>query len=322
MILRRTVLAGLPAAGALLAGRAFAQVAWPERERPIRFIVPVAAGAGTDLVARQVAVALGSLWNTACIVDNRPGAGGAVGTDYVAKAAPDGYTLLFTFSAHYTTPLIDKTPYDPVADFEPVARLASSPLFMVTAPDSTFRSAADVVAAARRTPRSVTYASAGQGTPSHMCGALLESIAGIQMVHTPYKNGSQAMIETSSGQVGVAFSGAASLPLVKSGRLRLLAITTARRSAYLPEVPTLNESAGLQGYDLGSPIWAMAPRGTLDVVRGKLSDALAAIVATPEFKTFCAAQYLEPDYQGAAQAKAAAATEAAHWRRLVQLTRG
>lgn len=320
MTSRRSFLASLPAAGALLAPRAFAQTPWPDR--PIRFIVPVAAGAGTDLVARHVSVALTKLWNVPCIVDNKPGAGGAVGTDYVAKAAPDGATLLFTFSAHYTTPLVDKTPYDPVADFEPVVRLASSPLFMVAAPDSPFRSVADVVAASRRAPGSVTYASAGQGTPSHMGGALLESIAGIRMVHTPYRNGSQAMIETGNGQVNVAFSGAAALPLVKSGRLRLLAITSAKRSAHLPDVATVNESAGIQGYDLVSPIWALAPRGTPEAIRGKLSDAFGAIAATPGFKDFCAAQYLEQDFQNTAQAKAAAAGEAAHWRRLVQITRG
>lgn len=311
---------GLPAAGAWVCGGAFAQAQWPVR--PIRFVVPVAAGAGTDLVARQASLALNKLWNTACIVDNKPGAGGAVGTDYVAKAAPDGYTLLFTFSAHYTTPLIDKTAYDPVADFEPVARLASSPLFMLTAPDSPFRTVVDVVAASRRSPRSVTYASAGQGTPSQMGGALLASIAGIEMVHSPYKNGSQAMIETGSGQVDVAFSGAASLPLVKSGRLRLLAITSARRSAHLPEVPTMNESGGIKGYDLTSPVWAMAPRGTPEVIRTTLSDAFATITAAAEYKAFCSAQYLEPDYQSASQARATVANEAAHWRRLVQLTKG
>ena len=320
MISRRSVLLGLPAASsALLAGPSWAQSGWPER--PIHFIVPVATAAGTDLVARQVSVALNKLWNVAVIVDNKPGAGGALGTDYVAKAASDGYTLLFTFSAHYTTPLIDRTPYDPVADFEPVARLASSPLFMVTAPDSPFKSVADVVAASKRSPRSVTYASAGQGTPSHMGGALLGSIAGIEMVHTPYKNGSQAMIETGNGQVNVAFSGAASLPLVKSGRLRLLAITSARRSVHLPDVPTMNESASIQGYDLSSPIWAMAPRGTPGAIRSKLSDAFAAIAATQEFRTFCAAQYLDQDFQGTAQAKAAAVDEAARWRKLVDLTR-
>lgn len=320
MLDRRSFLVSLPAAGAFLASRAFAQTPWPGH--PIRFVVPVAAGAGTDLVARHVSVALSKLWNTPCIVDNKPGAGGAVGTDYVAKAAPDGTTLLFTFSAHYTTPLIDKTPYDPVADFEPVACLANSPLFMVTAPDSPFKSVADVVAASRRSPGSVTYASAGQGTPSHMGGALLESIASIRMVHTPYRNGSQAMIETGNGQVNVAFSGAAALPLVKGGRLRLLAITSAKRSAYLPDVPTMNEAADIQGYDLVSPIWTFAPRGTPEAIRAKLSDALSAITAMPAFKDFCAAQYLEQDFQNAAQAKAATAGVAAHWRRLVQLTKG
>jgi tripartite-type tricarboxylate transporter receptor subunit TctC len=313
---RRTFLASLPATGSLLAADVIAQP-----ERTIRFVVPVAPGAGTDLVARHVAMALGKLWDVACVVDNKPGAGGALGTDAVAKAAPDGNTLLFTFSAHYTTPLIDKTPYDPVADFEPVARMASSPLFLVTAPQAPFRSVADVVAAARRAPRTVTSASAGQGTPSHMGGALLASIAGIEMVHAPYKNGSQAMVETATGQVDVAFSGAASLPLVKGGRLRLLAITVARRSAHLPDVPSMNESAGVQGYNLGSPIWVVAPRGTPEATRSRLSDALAVITATPEFKAFCAAQYLEQDFQPALQARAAAEDEAAHWRRLVQLTR-
>lgn len=320
MTSRRSFLECLPAAAALLASRAFAQTPWPDR--PIRFIVPVAAGAGTDLVARHVSVELNKLWNAACIVDNKPGAGGAVGTDHVAKAPPDGYTLLFTFSAHYTTPLVDKTPYDPVADFEPIGRLASSPLFMVTAQDSPIKSVADVIAVSRREPGSISYASAGQGTPSHMGGALLESIAGIRMVHTPYRNGSQAMIETGNGQVNVAFSGAASLPLVKSGRLRLLAITSARRSAHLPDVRTMNESGGMQGYDLVSPIWVLAPRGTPEAIRGKLSDALSAIAATPGFKNLCATQYLEQDFQDAAQAKAAAVDEAAHWRRLVQLTKG
>ncbi|MFT3721657.1 Bug family tripartite tricarboxylate transporter substrate binding protein [Pseudorhodoferax sp.] len=319
MLSRRTLLASLPAASALLARPSWAQSAWPER--PVRFIVPVAAGAGTDLVARQVSMALGKLWNNASIVENKPGAGGAVGTDYVAKSAPDGYTLLCTFSAHYTTPLIDKTPYDPVADFEPIARLASSPLFMVTAPDSPFKSVADVVAASKRKPRSVTYASAGQGTPSHMGGALLDAIAGIEMVHAPYKNGSQAMVETGNGQVDVAFSGAAALPLVKGGRLRLLAITSAKRSMHLPDAPTMNESAGIQGYDLVSPIWTMGPRGTPAAIGNKLSEALASITQSPEFKAFCAAQYLEVDFQNAAQAKARAADEAAHWRRLVQLTK-
>lgn len=317
---RRSFLMGLSAGGALLTGNTFAQSSWPDR--PVRFIVPVAPGAGTDLVARHVSVALNKLWSVATVVDNRPGAGGALGADLVAKAPSDGHTLLFTFSAHYTTPLVDKTPYDPVADFEPVARLASSPLFMLTAPDSRFKSAADVIAASRRAPRSVSYASAGQGTPSHMGGALLESTAGIEMVHAPYKNGSQAMIEVSNGQVDAAFSGAAALPLVKSGRLRVLAITAGRRSAHVPEVPTMNEAAGIRDYDLTSPIWVLAPRGTPAAITGKLSDAFATITATPEFKAFCAAQYLELDYQSAMQTKAGVVSEFDKWRRLVQLTKG
>ncbi|WP_179107063.1 tripartite tricarboxylate transporter substrate binding protein [Variovorax sp. KK3] len=309
----------LPAAGALLTTGAFAQPAYPDR--PIRFVVPVAPGAGTDLVARQVSVALNKLWNASVLVDNKPGAGGVLGTDAVAKAMPDGYTVLFTFSTHYTTPWLEKTPYDAVADFEPVAKLASTTLFMVTAADSPLRSVADVVAASKRAPRSISYASAGQGTPSHMCGALLGSITGIEMIHAPYKNGSQAMIETGSGQVQVAFSGPAALPLVRSGRLRVLAVTADKRSAQLAEVPTMNEAAGIVGYDIASPVWSLAPRGTPAAIVGRLSEAFAAITAAADFKAFCAAQYLEQDYQNAAAMKAAAAGESAKWRRLVELTK-
>ncbi|MES2484119.1 MAG: tripartite tricarboxylate transporter substrate binding protein [Pseudomonadota bacterium] len=320
MISRRSILLGLPSAGALLSQGVLAQSAWPERA--IRLIVPVAPGAGTDVLARHVAMALAQLWNANVVVENKPGAGGALGTDLVAKAPSDGYTILFTFSAHYTTPIVEKAPYDPVADFEPIARLASSPLFLLTAAQSRFKTVDDVLTASRRAPRTLTYASAGQGTPSHMGGALLESLAQIGMIHAPYKNGSQAMIEVGSGQVDLGFSGAAALPLVRSGRLRVLAITASRRSEYLPEVPTMNEAAGLRDYDLTSPIWAIAPRGVPQAIVGRLSEAFTAITASPEFKAFCAAQFLEVDAQNAAQARAAAATEADRWRRLVQLTKG
>lgn len=316
---RRAFMLSFPAAGLMLTQSASAQSSWPDR--PIKFIVPVAPGAGTDVVARHVSVALNKMWNSATIVDNKPGAGGILGTDFVAKSASDGYTLLFTFSAHYTAPWLDKTPYDAVADFEPLARLASATLFMLTAADSAFKSAADVIAAAKRSPRLVSYASAGQGTPSHMCGALLDSMAGIETTHVPYKNGSQAMIETGNGQVSVAFSGPAALPLVKAGKLRVLAVTASKRSVYLPDVPTIDEAAGIHGYDIASPVWAMAPRGTPAVIRDKLSEAFATITSSQEYKSFCATQYLEPDYQPAAAVKAAARSESDKWRRLVQLTK-
>ncbi|WP_439687762.1 Tripartite-type tricarboxylate transporter, receptor component TctC [Cupriavidus oxalaticus] len=318
MYSRRSILFALPALGALWSIRGLAQ-AYPSR--PIRFVVPIAPGSATDLVARQVSASLNKLWSQSVVVENRPGAGGVIGTDVVAKAQADGYTLLFTLSSHFTNPWLEKTPYDAVADFEPVARLVSTALVMVTAVDSKFKTVRDVIAAAKREPRSVSYASAGEGTASHMCGALLNTIAGIEMNHAPYKNGSQAMIETASGQVQVAFSGQAALPLIRAGKLRVLAVTSAQRSALMPDAPPMNKAAGIDGYDFSSPIWAFAPKGTPAAVVTKLSDALGVIVASPEFKAFCSAQALDPDYQPAATVRAGWSAEAAKWRRLVQLIR-
>ena len=315
MITRRSLLLSLPALGA------FPALAQGYPERPIKFVVPVAPASATDLTARQMSAALTRLWNGApVVVDNRPGAGTVVGTDAVAKAPPDGYTLLFNLSSHYTAPWLEKTSYDAVVDFEPIARLCSTALVMVTAVDSPFRSVQNVIAAAKKAPRTLSFASAGDGTTSHMGGALLNNAAGIELIHTPYKNGSQAMIETANGQVQVAFSGPAALPLIKSGRLRVLATTGTKRSMQMPDVPTVREATKLD-YEIVSPVWAFAPKGTPAAIVNKLSEAFGTIVATPEFKAFCEAQWLDPDYASAAEVRAAAAGEAAKWRRLVQLTR-
>jgi tripartite-type tricarboxylate transporter receptor subunit TctC len=319
MTSRRSFIARLCAAGLLPTPHVFAQSTYPSR--PIRFVVPVAPGAGTDVVARQVSTMLNKAWNTTTLVDNMPGAGGSIGTGFVAKAAPDGYTMLFTFSTHYALPWLQKTPYDAVADFEPVSRLATSSLFMVTAADSPIRSVADTIAASKRAPGSIAYASAGEGTPSHMCGALLGSAGGIKLVHIPYKNGSQALVDTISGQVPVAFSGSAALPLVKGGKLRVLAVTAGRRSAHLPEVPTMREAAGIPGFEVVSPVWVLAPRGTAAAVVNRLSETFATITSAAEFQDFCASQFLEQDYQPVAMVKAAAAAESEKWRRLVSLTK-
>ncbi len=318
MLSRRSIVLSLPAAALFGAGHALAQ-AYPSR--PIRVIVPVAPGSATDLTARQVVAGLTRLWNNApVIVENKPGAGTIIGTDFVAKAPADGYTLLFNLSSHYTSPWLNKTPYDPVKDFEPVAKLVSTALVMITAVDSPFKSVQDVVAAAKKAPGTVTFASAGIGTTSHMGGALLNSLAGIELVHAPYKDGSQAMVDTANGQAQLGFSGPAAIPLIKSGKLRVLATTGARRSAQLPDVPTVKEALHLD-YEVTSPVWAFAPRGTPDAIVNRLSEAFGTIVAAPEFKAFCDAQYLDTSYEPAATVRAAAAGEAAKWRRLVELTR-
>lgn len=317
MVTRRSILA-LPVLAALPATAVRAQE-YPSRT--IRIVVPVTPGSGTDATARHMANGLSKAWGVPAIVENRPGAGVSIGTDLVAKAAPDGHTLLFTYAAHYSSPWVDKVPYDPIKDFEPVARLATSALVVVTSPASPYKTIADVLAAARQRPGAVTYASAGTGTTGHMAAALFSSMAGVSLAHVPYKAASQVALDAAGGVVDLAFGGlASSLPLIKGGRLRVLAVTTTNRSLNLPDVPTLAE-AGLPGYENSSPIWALAPRGTPAAIVAKVSEALTRIAGTPEFKEFCIAQGFEVDIQNAATFRASAAAESEKWRKLVALTR-
>ncbi|MES2481252.1 MAG: tripartite tricarboxylate transporter substrate binding protein [Pseudomonadota bacterium] len=313
----------LLAAAALLvvgsAGPAMAQGAdYPNKA--IRIVVPVTAGSGTDATARFLANALGKAWNATVIVENKPGAGASLGSELVAKAAPDGYTLLFTYAAHYSNQWVLKLNFDAVKDFEPVARLANSTLVVATRGDSPIRNMSDLIAAAKKSPGQVSYASAGLGSTGHMAGALLGKMAGIQLNHVPYKAASQVPVDAASGQVDIMIGGLASaLPLIRSGRLHPIAVTAAKRSANLPNVPTVAEQ-GLSGYENSSPIWVMAPRGTPQEIVNRLSAQLTRIAATPEFKDYCFNQGIEVDIQDAATFKAQAPAELHKWKQLVELT--
>ncbi|WP_326536624.1 Bug family tripartite tricarboxylate transporter substrate binding protein [Pseudorhodoferax sp.] len=304
---------------ALVAPSAFAQ-AQDYPNKPVKIIVPVSAGSGTDATARFVSTALAKAWNASLVVENRPGAGAALGSELVAKAPADGYTLLFAYSAHYSNPFVMNVGFDAVKDFEPIARLASSALIVATAPNSKLRTIKDVIAAAKAQPGGVSYASAGNGSTGHMAGALLGHMAGIELNHIPYKAASQVPVDAAAGVVDFMIGGLASaLPLVKANRLHVIAVTTDKRSANIPEVPTVAES-GLPGYENSSPIWLLAPRGTPEAIVNKLSEALVRIAATPEFKEYCFHQGIEVDIQNAATARANAQAESDKWRRLVQLT--
>jgi tripartite-type tricarboxylate transporter receptor subunit TctC len=288
--------------------------------KPIRIIVATGAGSGSDLTARQIAAGLSKTWSSPVIVENKAGASGVIGTDYVAKAAPDGYTLLGTYAQHYTNQLIQKTPYDAVNDFEPIARIANSALVISVATDSPYKSLKDVIEAAKKKPGVITYGSSGNGTTSHMAAALLTSMAGISLNHVPYKAPGQVALDAAAGQIDLSFNGMSSvLPLIKGGRLRPLAVTTAQRSQSLPEVPTVAE-LGFPGYEAASPIWIFAPRGTPQPIVDKLSAAVTAQAQTPAFKELCIAQGLEVDVQDAAAAKAAGPGELEKWRKLMKAT--
>ncbi len=317
-MLRRTFVRACIAGSTLaLAGIAPAVLAadFPDG-KPIRIIVATGVGTGSDLTARQIVAELLKEWKSPVVVENKTGAGGVIGTDFVAKAAPDGYTLLSTYAQHYTNQLVMKTPYDAVKDFEPIARIANSALVISVATNSPYTTLKDVVEAARKKPGVITYGSSGNGTTSHMAAALFASMANIDLNHVPYKAPGQVAFDAAAGQIDLSFNGMSSaLPLIKGGRLRPLAVTTARRSQSLPDVPTVAE-LGYPGYEAASPVWIFAPRGTPQPIVKKLSDAVTRAARTPAFAELCLHQGLEVDIQDAATAKAAGPGELEKWRKL------
>ncbi len=234
---------------------------WPSR--PIRMVVPLSPGGFADVPGRILAARLSSLLGYNVFVENRPGAGGTIGADFVAKSAPDGYTLLFTGTPHVISAWIyKKLPYDPLKDFEPVALVASGPYVLVVNPQLPVHSIRELVAAAKAQPGKIDYASSGNGSAQHLVSALFASMAGIELNHVPYKGSGPAMQDLLGGQVKVSFAGIPNvLPHVKAGRLRALAVSTPQRSPDLPDVPTAAE-AGVPGYQATLWLNLAAPAGT------------------------------------------------------------
>ena len=234
---------------------------WPSR--PIRMVVPLSPGGFADVPGRILAARLSSLLGYNVFVENRPGAGGTIGADFVAKSAPDGHTLLFTGTPHVISPWIyRKLPYDALKDFEPVALVASGPYVLVVNPQLSVNSVRELMAAARAQPGKIDYASSGNGSAQHLVSALFASMAGIELNHVPYKGSGPAMQDLLGGQVKVSFAGIPNvLPHVKAGRLRALAVSTPRRAPDLPEVPTVAE-AGVPGYEATLWLNLAAPPGT------------------------------------------------------------
>ncbi len=318
MISRRKLIALpviAPVLGALPLTSAFAQ-SYPSK--PVQIIVPIAAGTATDGAARYMANALTKELGGTVLVENKVGADGAIATDFVSKAAPDGYTLLATIAIHYIHQWMGPVPYDAVRDFEPIARFGQSAVVLVVGADSPFRSLRDVIEAAKQKPGQLSYSTAA--STSAMAAALVENMTGVKFRAIPYKSSPQSVVDTAAGIVDMSFTGAAaSLPLIRSGRVRALAVSLSKRSSNMPDVPTMAE-AGLAGYEFSSPNWIMAPRGTPAPIVSRLSDAITRIASTPEFKEFARIQGFEVDVQDAATAKAGAAAELEKWRRLVTIS--
>jgi len=271
---------------------AMAQAAAKYPAKPVRMVVPFPASGTTDLLARAVAQKLSEAWGQQVIVDNRPGAGGNIGSELVAKAAPDGYTLLMgTVGTHSINPsLYTKMPYDHVKDFTPVILVAGVPNVLVVNPSLPVHSVAELIAYAKANPNKLNFASSGSGTSIHLSGELFKVMAGVDMTHVPYKGSAPALTDLMGGQVQLMFDNLpSSLPFIKAGKLRALAVTSATRASALPDTPTLAES-GLAGFEASSWFGVLAPAGTPHDIVAKLNAAIAAWLASPEAKEKLAAQ--------------------------------
>lgn len=268
-------------AGILLcAGRTMAQD-YPAK--PIRFIIPLAPGGGGDILARSIAQKLNEKWGQPVIVDNRPGGGGVIGTEVVAKAPADGYTILMIATNHTVNPsLIPKLPYDAIADFAPVTQLTASPNILVLHPSLPATSLKELIALARQRPGQLNYSSAGNGTAGHLAAELMKMMAKIDVVHVPYKAAPQALSDLVSGQIQLQFSNLmTALPHVKSGRLRGIAVTTIQRSPAIPELPTMDQ-AGLRGYRVDQTYGVVAPGRTPAPIVAKLNAEIVNILKSPD----------------------------------------
>ncbi|HTO46328.1 MAG TPA: tripartite tricarboxylate transporter substrate binding protein [Burkholderiales bacterium] len=265
-----------------LASTAFAQD-YPSK--PIRFIVPYPPGGGTDVIARIVQQRLGEGLGQPIVIENRGGAGGAVGTEAAAKSAPDGYTFLFTLSSHTINPVLYKLPYDVERDFMPVSLIVSVPQLIAANPGVPVMTLQDMVAMARKEPGRYAYASVGNGTPAHIAGELLKLQTGIQLVHVPYKGGGPAITDAVSGQVPfLIVSAPAALGQVRAGRLRPLAVTTLKRTPAAPEVPTVAEELGLPDYEVDSWYAMFAPARTPPAIVARMQKEAARVVHLPDVK--------------------------------------
>jgi tripartite-type tricarboxylate transporter receptor subunit TctC len=263
--------------------------------KPVRIIVPFAAGGPADVYARFMAQRLQDSLGQSFVVDNRPGAGSVIGTDAAAKSAPDGYTLLLMSNAHTVNEtLIASKPFQLMRDFVAVAPINYSDLVLVATPalpDSTLKA---LIADAKARPGKLNYASSGPGTPYHMAGELFKSMAGVYLVHIPYRGSSGARTDVIGGQVDVMFDAVTTMAeQVKAGKVKALATTGKQRSEVLPDVPTLHE-AGVPGYEATIWLGLMAPRGTPKPVVDKLNEAVSKIVGQPEIKQLWGKQGATP----------------------------
>ena len=289
---RRRLLAGLTAALALSTGPAFAQD-YPSRQ--VRILVPFAPGGSADVFGRFLAQRLQETLGQTFLIDNRPGAGSVIGTDAVAKAAPDGYTLLLMSNTHTVNEsLIPNKPFQLMRDFAPIAPINYSDLVLVAKASLPQNTLPELIKAAKAKPGGMSYASSGPGTPYHMAGELFKAMAGVNVVHVPYKGSSGARTDVLAGHVQMMFDAVTAMaPQARSGKVRALATTGKARSSIMPEVPTVAES-GVPGYEAVIWLGLMAPAKTPPAILRKLNAEVAKVVAMPDVQKEWAAQGAVP----------------------------
>lgn len=279
----------LLAAGALMALPQARAQSFPNK--PLRLVVPYPPGGGVDVVARILQEPLSRALGHAVNIDNRGGAAGSLGTDQVAKAAPDGHTVLLTLSSHTINPLVFKTPYDVERDFAPVSLVVSLPQLIFANTKAPFETLAGMVAYARKNPGRLSYATAGSGSPSHIAGEWLKQRTGSFFVHIPYRGGGPAVADVMGGQLELGIlSISAAAAHAKAGRVRPLAVTTKRRNPSFPDVPTVAEALNLPDYEVDSWIAAFAPRGTPATAVDKLQAEIHRLVQNPDIAARLLAQ--------------------------------
>ena len=291
---------------------------WPTQ--PVKLIVPFAPGGTSDVLAREIAARLQVALKQTVVVDNKAGAGGVLGADSVAKAAPDGYTVLLgTIATHAINPaLMPRMPYKADRDFAPVILLGKISNVLLIGPGAQARTVKDIVAAAKAKPGDITFASAGQGTSQHLSGEVFRLMTGADLTHVPYKGSAPAIQDVMGGQVPMSFETVTvALPQIKAGKVKAVAVTSAKRSAQLPDVPTLAES-GVPGFDVSSWQALYLPAGTPPAIVAKLNAEVQKIVAQPEVKAKMESLGLEYAPNSPAQFTEFQKAEQARWAKVIK----
>lgn len=301
----------------LFAGGAQAQPAWPAK--PVRMIVPQSPGGSTDLVARPLAQLLGVAFGQTVLVDNRPGAGSVIGTEIVARAAPDGYTLLVIAASFTATPALhQKLPFDSQRDFAPIVVLSAFPNLLVVHPSVPVKTVQELLALARARPGALNFGTSGAATGTHMSMEMFMHMTGTKLVHVPYKGGAPSVQALMSGEVQVNMATiSTALPQVRAGRLRALAVTSLRRSSVLPDLPTVAES-GVPGFDYASWTGMLAPAKTPMAVISRLNAESVRAMQGPEMKALLATEGAEPVGSSPQQFAEQIRTEIARWTQVVK----